>query len=125
MRAEDQERILTEVRSRNIGRVQAGAGAGGKRLDEVLADSVYHEMRRLKEQKSSKERDEELEFYRDVRRQMRRASEGAQQSLIGDVVTRYSHEIAGNFDPRIYNAVTRVGTPALGLLLNAVSGSTA
>lgn len=121
MRAEDQERILTEVRSRNIGRVQAGAGAGGKRLDEVLADSVYHEMRRLKEQKSSKERDEELEFYRDVRRQMRRASEGAQQSLIGDVVTRYSHEIAGNFDPRIYNAVTRVGTPALGLLLNAVS----
>src|SRR5262249_10156551 len=34
---------------------------------------------------------------------------------------RYAEEISGNFDDRVYQAVTRVLPPALGLLLNAVS----
>ena len=53
MRQEDQARILTEVQSRILQSVCAGADKGGPQLDEVLADSIFHEKRRLKEQKDS------------------------------------------------------------------------
>lgn len=121
MRAEDQERILTEVQSRIVRRSVDGVGAGGLRLDEILADTLYHERRRLKEERDSKTRRADQAFYDQVFRSLPGSSERAQQHLIERVVRRYADEIAGNFDERVYKAVTRAGAPALGLLLNAVS----
>ncbi len=115
MRARDRERVLLELQSRVVNEV---ARAG--RVEEALADAVYHEGRRLKEDRS-KTREQELAFWRDVQSEMRRASERAQQDLLKRVVARYGHEICGQFDERVYNSVTRAGEPVLGLLLNAVS----
>ncbi|MBI1949616.1 MAG: 1-acyl-sn-glycerol-3-phosphate acyltransferase [Deltaproteobacteria bacterium] len=115
MRARDRERVLSELTSRVV---EETAKAG--RVEEALADAVYHEQRRLKEDRS-KTRDEELGFWRDVRDEMRRASERALLDQLKRVVARYGNEICGQFDERVYNSVTRAGEPMLGLLLNAVS----
>jgi glycerol-3-phosphate O-acyltransferase len=121
MRAEDQERILTELCSRVVARAADRHGAGASRLDEVLADGVYHERRRLKDESDSARKREDAAFWSEVRRSMRGASERAQQDLVRRVTRRYAEEISGNFDERVYNAVTRFGAPSLGLLLNAIS----
>lgn len=121
MRQEDQERILTELRSRVLRDISARVAAGKARPDEVLADSVYHERRRLKEDRDSRRWDEDNAFWKHVQQDMVRASDRKLMDLLGDAVDRYGREISGHFDLRLYRAVTRVGEPALGLLLNAVS----
>lgn len=115
MRARDRERVLLELQSRVV---EETSKAG--RVEEALADAVYHEGRRLKEDRS-KTRDEELGFWRNVQGEMRRASERAQQDQLRRVVARYANEICGQFDERVYNSVTKAGEPMIGLLLNAVS----
>ncbi len=116
MRAEDQERILIEVQRRVVAQAQQRA-----RLDETLADSLYHEKRRLKDEPDERAKKRDKAFYDTIQRSMRGASDRALTRLLDQIVRHYAEEIAGNFDERIYTAVTRAGAPALGLLLNAVS----
>ncbi|MEW5850589.1 MAG: 1-acyl-sn-glycerol-3-phosphate acyltransferase [Myxococcota bacterium] len=103
---------------RDIGQ---SADKGTTRVDEVLADSIYHELRRLKDEHDRKTREREMEFWRGIQKRMRRASDRAQLDLVGEVASHYSREIAGYFDMRVYRAVTRAGEPLLAMLLNAMS----
>ncbi|MBI5493906.1 MAG: 1-acyl-sn-glycerol-3-phosphate acyltransferase [Deltaproteobacteria bacterium] len=121
MRPEDKERVLTELHSRVLATVSRSVEAGKTRPDEVLADSIYHEMRRLKEDRDSRTVDADRAFWNRARHEMTRASDRALLDLIGQAVDRYGNEIAGHFEPRLYDLVTRAGEPALGLLLNAMS----
>jgi glycerol-3-phosphate O-acyltransferase len=121
MRREDQERILTEVRSRMVEDKVVEAASGGRPLDEVLADSVYFERRRLKDEGSSRTKRTDQAFWDEVQRRMRRAGERELASLLAEVVDHYAEEIRGNFDPRVYQVATRALPPALGMLLNAVT----
>lgn len=121
MRREDQERILTEVQSRVVAQRVEQAAAGGPPLEEVLAESVYHERRRLRDEKDSKTKRVDTEFWDDVQRRLGRAGEREQQSLLRKIVLHYGREVVGNFDERVYRATTRALPPALGVLLNAVS----
>ncbi|MDP2344584.1 MAG: 1-acyl-sn-glycerol-3-phosphate acyltransferase [Deltaproteobacteria bacterium] len=113
MRKQDRERILTEVISRVV--EQKVTSAGG-RLDEVVADSVYHELKRLKGSDG-----DEAAFWKELRDGISSASERELSSLVRRVVRRYAEEICGKFDERVYDAVTRAGEPVMGMLLNAVS----
>lgn len=121
MRPEDQERILTELEGRIVERATARHGSGRQRLDEVLADSVYHETRRLREEPSSQRRTADGAFWNELKRNMRGASDRVHRDLVRRAAGRYGGEIAGNFDERVYQMVTKAGVPGLGLLLNAVS----
>ena len=116
MRARDKERVLSELRSRIVDEVTRGPTG---RLEEVRLDSVYHEKKRLKEDKHREP--EEVAFWSRIQDEMRRAGERGQIDLLKKVVDRYSHEICGQFDERVYNAVTRAGEPVMGLVLNAIS----
>ena len=113
MRAADRERILTDVVSRVVEQTVDGAGA---RLDEVVADSVYHELRRLKG-----ERTDESAFWHDLKDGLGAAADRELISITRRIAHRYGDEIAGRFDERVYDSVTRAGEPAIGLLLNAFS----
>ncbi len=113
MRAADRERILTDVVSRVVEQTVDGAGA---RLDEVVADSVYHELRRLKG-----EHGDEADFWNELKHGVGAASQRELISITRRIAHRYGDEIAGRFDERVYDAVTRAGEPAIGLLLNAFS----
>lgn len=116
MRKQDRERILTEVISRVVEHKVASAG---NRLDEVVADSVYHELRRLKNDRGAD--GDEVAFWRELKSSVGAASEREQASLVRRIVRRYAEEICGKFDERVYDAVTRAGEPVMGLMLNAIS----
>lgn len=120
MRPEDQERILTELEGRIAERVTA-RHQRGQRFDEVLQSSLYFELRRLKEEPSSSRKAADEAFWRELSRNMRGASDRVHRDLVRRAASRYGHEIAGNFNERVYQAVTRAGVPGLGLLLNALS----
>lgn len=121
MRAEDQARIKDELESRIAQAYAQRAEQGGLRVAEVLEDSLYHERRRLKDDRSSPKRESDTAFWDQVQAELRRASESTERTLLRRVARHYTEEIAGNFDPRVYQSVTKVLPPALGLLLNAVS----
>ncbi|MBN2359149.1 MAG: 1-acyl-sn-glycerol-3-phosphate acyltransferase [Deltaproteobacteria bacterium] len=113
--------MCVEVVSRVVASRVAAATGRGRPLDEVLADSLFHEQRRLKDERPSRQRDLERAHWDGVRRALPSASETDLRELLERVATRYVEEIVGNFDARIFRFSTRVLPPALGLLLNAVS----
>jgi glycerol-3-phosphate O-acyltransferase len=113
--------MLTEVQSRVVDALVRSAQSGGRPLDEVLADSVYHELRRLKEDAPSKARAEARAFWEEIRRGLARSNARALQEFLGKVVERYAGEICGNFDERVYQLATRALPPAMAMLLNSVS----
>ncbi|HEY4223824.1 MAG TPA: hypothetical protein VGO62_20855, partial [Myxococcota bacterium] len=115
MKARDKERVLAELRSRLVDEVVKQG-----KLEDTILDAIYFEKRRLKEDRSSS-RDSELHFWGGVRDELKRANERTQIEMLKRVVDRYAEEICGQFDERVYDAVTRAGEPVLGLLLNAVS----
>jgi len=118
MRSEDRERLLTDVQGRLV---SAMGGQDGVHYQDILADCVYHETRRLKEESDSKEREEGLNFFKGIRREINHNSAHGHKDVLAQVVSRYAREICGNFDERVYRMATRVGPTALGLLINAVS----
>lgn len=121
MRPEDRERIVTEVQSRIVAAKVRGAEGSGASLEEVLADSVYHERRRLRDSHDSRAKRADSAFWREAQRRVGRSSERQLQELLRQVVRRYASEICGNFDERVYQIATRVLPTALGVLLNTVS----
>jgi glycerol-3-phosphate O-acyltransferase len=113
VRAADKERILTDVVARVV---EEQTGRAGVQLDELVADSVFHELRRLKG-----EAGDEVAFWHGLKREVGHASTRELQSMVRRITRRYAEEICGRFDERVYDAVTRAGEPVMGLLLNAIS----
>lgn len=109
------------MESRVVARYLGAAGSAGPPLDEVLAEAIYQETRRLREEGSSTRAEEDRAFWKDIKQQLGRSSERTQRDLLARAVRHYASEIVGNFDPRVYSVVSKAGPPALGLLLNAVS----
>jgi glycerol-3-phosphate O-acyltransferase len=99
----------------------AEADRAGPPLDEILAEAIYQESRRLHDEGTSARAEGDRAFWRDIKHQLGRASERTQRELLGSAVRHYAQEIVGNFDPRVYSVVSKAGPPALGVLLNAVS----
>ena len=121
MRKEDRDSLLTETRERMLQAYGEQAAAGGLGLQEVIADSIYHEKRRLKDESDEAERSEGYKFWSNLQMKLNRRSEREHRALLAQIVSRYANEICGNFDDRVYQMATRFGPPALGLLVNAVS----
>ncbi len=118
MRAEDQTKILDALEQR----VTATRSGRAAPMSEVLEDSLYFERRRLKEDRGkSPAFKKDTAFWDRVANELRGASDAQQRRLTERAVRHYGEEIAGNFDDRVYQVVTRAMPPALGLLLNAVS----
>lgn len=122
MRQEDLSRIRSDLVSRVTEKLVEGAEARtSPPLDEILADTIYFETHRLKEEKDSRVLKEETAFYRDLRFGLGRASHDELEERLRRAVNRYSQEVSGYFDERVYQIVTRAGAPLMGLLLNAAS----
>lgn len=121
MRSADQPRVKQEVCARVLEGALARCAAGGPSLDEVVNESIYHELERLKQGTHGVHDGDDLTFYRDLRRRLPHASSSAQRAMIQQVVTRYTDEICGNFDPKVYAAATKMAPTLFTALLNGMS----
>ncbi len=82
----------------------------------LLNDAAYHKIRRL-EARPGGER-AEYERFRDIARTVGRMGDGDRRRKVEELVRHYAHDIAGNFDPRVYGLSTRILPRALALLLS-------
>jgi len=118
MRREDQERAVEEVVNRTIERVVA---RGSRALEATLGDTIYYEQQRLKKGKPGKQRDKERAQYKGYRRQLVRGSDEQRKAVLREIVSFFTREILGNFDPRVHALATRAVPFGLKTLLNATS----
>ncbi len=110
--------IAGEVARRVETRVIARSDLTGHGLEEILFESVYREERRLAQAEEDPRSKDDRRFVDWLRHELARADEDQRRRLIGVVLDRYSAEIAGNFDPRVYRFATTLLPPALSVLLH-------
>jgi hypothetical protein len=69
----------------------------------------------------SKKAREELALYQDLQRRLRSASQTTLRTLVEQLARRFTAEIVGNFDERVYRLSTTLIPTGLSVLLNAMS----
>ncbi|MBI4575024.1 MAG: 1-acyl-sn-glycerol-3-phosphate acyltransferase [Planctomycetes bacterium] len=121
MRPQDQEFVVQEVTGRLLGRAREADRDGGPTVEALVHDTIYHERRRLDEERDPRERAEGLAWWKLVGRRMGRASEAEQFRIYEEVVERFAREVLGRFNPLVYEVACRAVPVGLGFLLNAVS----
>jgi glycerol-3-phosphate O-acyltransferase len=121
MRKQDQERAVVEVVSRVVETVRADAQGGGRSVEDVAADVLYHERQRLEAAAPTRETNRERAYAREASRRLLRASATEQIELVREMAERFAREIVGNFDPAVYELSTRLLPIGAGIMVNAVS----
>ena len=117
----DEDRVVATVIERITARVTARAAfEGGQPLEEVVTQTLIDERSRL-EHADDPRADGDRAFYADVRRELSRAGPAQARDLAEKVVTHYTSEIRGHFDPRVYAFATRALPVGLTVLLNGLS----
>jgi glycerol-3-phosphate O-acyltransferase len=115
MRKQDRERTLIEVSNRVLAHVTAQGDAA---VERYLADAVFHEKRRLDQEKPTPQNEAQRAFWRDIQSRLIDASPEEQRRMLHRAIQAHTEEIIGRFDPRVYALATRAIPPALTFLLN-------
>ncbi len=83
----------------------------------VLNDAAFHETRRLDKSKRAKDQ-ERLERWRALARSVGRMSEAERRDKLRAIAKSYAEDIAGNFNPRVFQVSTRLIPTLLTSLLS-------
>ena len=73
----------------------------------VLNDAAYHETRRLDASKKPADQ-AELDEWRKLARRLGKMSDLERREKLREIAERYSWDIAGNFDPRVFRVTTKL-----------------
>ena len=117
MRERDKERVLVEV----VQRVFNDYNRDPRAVEEALFETLYEERIRLESEPDRKKARKQGAFYRSIYREALKASADRQSELLKQLIQVFAEEVAGHFDPRVYQVATRVVPHALSALLNALS----
>lgn len=80
-------------------------------LEYTLNEVAFHETQRLEKQRDEEARNE-LGYWRGLLRRIARMSDDAKRDALRSISERMAKDIAGNFDPRVYQLATKTA-PAL------------
>lgn len=75
-------------------------------VELLLNDVAYHEIRRLEDDKSDGAR-KKLTYWRGVLRRVGRMSVEGKHETLREIAMRMATDVAGNFDPRVYDFACR------------------
>lgn len=99
-----------------ISRVTANAARNESALELALNDAAFNEIRRLSSQRDT-EAETQLPIFKSLAKRLSKMSDTEKQTAARKVVSKYARDIAGNFDPRVYqiseHAVPRMLTGLL------------
>ncbi|MEZ6183719.1 MAG: 1-acyl-sn-glycerol-3-phosphate acyltransferase [Planctomycetota bacterium] len=118
MRLEDQDRAVAEVVSRVVGQVTQG---GSPALERALAETIYHERKRVERGAPSRARAKSLAAWDRRRSQLVRGSDAVRRRVLEELVLGFAREVLGNFDPKVHALATRAVPFGLSALLHASS----
>ena len=89
-----------------VRRVSAEHQIDRQQLEMALNDAAYHEVRRLESQNDEEARDR-LGYWRSMIRRVGKMDDAAQRRVLQDMVDTMARDVAGNFDPRVYQFARR------------------
>ncbi|GIV34542.1 MAG: hypothetical protein KatS3mg031_2077 [Chitinophagales bacterium] len=119
--------FMEEVKKMSVQRLLEKSPNGNHLIDE-LARTVYQERIRITQNPWKADPADEWEFWSDVRRKLIRITRNDPPNkeetlaLVKAIVSRYTHEISGTFDPSVYE-FARVAVPfGISRLLNSTIG---
>jgi glycerol-3-phosphate O-acyltransferase len=93
---------------------RASAAVADPRL--MLSEAAFLEVKR--QQSSGADDVIPMGEWRNIARTLARMSEEDCVAHVRDVVTRHAHDVAGNFDPRVYRFASRTIAPLIGMLMS-------
>jgi glycerol-3-phosphate O-acyltransferase len=117
MRVEDRERVIEEVVSRVVQEKIEAAFRTKSSLETIINDTIYHERRRLESGKLNKKEKQDLLYWKKINKRFLNASEEEQKKILKEIVTGFTQEIMGYFNPRVYRVVTKLVPWGVSLLL--------
>ncbi|MEM7040653.1 MAG: 1-acyl-sn-glycerol-3-phosphate acyltransferase, partial [Bacteroidota bacterium] len=97
------------------------------RLTARVADAYYHERIRMKENPWKVDRKDEPAFWRRIKSRLQVSAKGGQTNpevaatLLEEIISRYTHEIAGDFKPGTYRFARRAINVGFTRLFSAAS----
>src|SRR5690606_16267527 len=112
----EREHIIHEL----VLRVVEQQGRDPQRLLYTLSEAANAEVRRLSGQRDA-EADVLLDFWRRLLRRLGKMSEDERRESLRAIVDRMGHDIAGNFDVRVFRATRRLVPGVLSAVMNPSS----
>ena len=104
---DERESIVAEV----VDRVVSKHSSTAKRIEAALAEAAFHEIKRLEAQRDDEAR-AHLGAWRSMLRRVPHMTRDEAEDELRRIVLRMTNDIAGNFDPRVYD-IAREGIPRL------------
>jgi glycerol-3-phosphate O-acyltransferase len=98
----ERDDILQEVVRRIMERYE-----DDEAIELIVGDAAYHEIQRL-ESRTDDRASRGLEYWRGVIRRIGRMSSEGKHETLRTITQRMAADVAGNFDPRVYNMSQRV-----------------
>jgi glycerol-3-phosphate O-acyltransferase len=114
IRGEVGRRILEEV-------VQASEEGSGSPVVEVINETLYHELERLRTGTNDGDDDADRSFYRKLRHDLPRSTGQSLKRHLRAIIERYVEEICGHFNERIFKMSSKMVPLGLTALLNTLS----
>ena len=115
MRPEHKKQVKSEVCARIVTRYAKDP----EKLANILGDALYNERLRLERERYKGEEGDAV-FWKDVGKKLATSSTSTQQALLTRIVDRFTDEIMGHFDARMYSMATRILPTGLGALLTSL-----
>lgn len=116
------EEIADEVVRRVT--LRALTGADGPRLEEIVHETIYAEQTRLSRDAEDPHALADRDFVGWLRHELAASDDARRRELVATIVNRYTKEITGHFDRRVYSVATRAVPTALGALFHGLAPST-
>ncbi|MCA9536187.1 MAG: 1-acyl-sn-glycerol-3-phosphate acyltransferase [Myxococcales bacterium] len=108
----ERDDIIADV----VSRVAGTHGARPETIELMLNDAALHEVRRLTSQRDE-ETAESLGFWKGVSRGIARMSDTEKRHVLATVAERMARDVAGNFDPRVFEMATAAGPRILSAIM--------
>jgi glycerol-3-phosphate O-acyltransferase len=86
----------------------------------ALNDAAYHETKRLEGSRNPRDQ-EKLAEWQKLARSVGKMSEGERRQRLSELVTTYGWDVAGNFNPRVFQLSTKLLPPIVTGLLSPSS----
>lgn len=99
----ERDDIVREIVRRLVDRYATNSDS----LEYALNEVAFHETRRLEKQRDEEAR-QELGYWRGLLRRVAKMSDDAKRDALRGISRRMARDIAGNFDPRVYQLATKV-----------------
>ncbi len=116
----DRPHLVSEVSRRAFNDfVHSSRDEEGTGIEYVLNDAAYREIERLKVERGDEEEIRSISWWRDLSKRLAHMSEKKKRRVLWSLTESYSDDIAGRFDPRVYQLATGVMPIGLSLLFKA------